>query len=198
MMWALLVMLAGQQATATYVSPPVVSIEPSIRREPIYADPADDVAVHFVATPFGTVAFTSHLPVGWTFRVNIDGNQDGAWGSGHGMPDNSVQTSPDRTFAQDARNGVFCSQYVFTTFEKDPTSIQVSSECGDLKSNGRVSMSGVDGKGRATITLELPSEEVFGTAQTVRIQTCVWNTERWSCQHRLPELLELKRTAIPR
>lgn len=192
-MLALLVMIAAGQVAPSASGP--LSIQSTLNRETIYLDESRGIRVQFGETPSGTVAFTAHLPAGWTFGIDVDGNQDSIWGLGIGMPDAKMETSEDRSFGQDAKNGVFCSQFVFTAFEKDPAEIYSKSECGGLKSSGRVTMSGFDSKMRATITYELPPEEIFGARQTARIQACVWDTVRWNCQHRLPNLLELRRTA---
>ncbi len=188
-MWPLIALLAVQAPNAPAPGLPVVSIQ----GQPVYADQSHNISVEYFELPQGVSVFTSRLPAGWSFGVTVDGNQDGVWGSGSGMPPNSMMTSPDRKFGQDSRNGVFCSQYVFTSVEGDPAQIYSSSECGELPSNSRVIMSGFDSSMRATLTYEIPSVEFFGPAQTARIQVCVWDTARWTCQHKLPNLLELKR-----
>lgn len=187
-MWTLLALLAVQGS----VAPPPLPVV-SIKGQPIYLDPSHNVSVEFFELPNGVSIFTSRLPAGWTFSVSIDGNQDGVWGSGTGMPSNSVTTSTDRKFGQDSRNGVFCSQYVFTSVQGDPSQINVSSECGELPSNGQVVMSGFDSNMRAKVSYEIPSVEVFATEQTARVEVCVWDSARRTCQHTLPNLLELKR-----
>lgn len=193
-MLTLFLVAAAQASGAT--PPPVVSVKGT----PVYVDEAHDILVNFVELPTGNVYFASQLPAGWAFDVSIDGDQNGSWGFGPGKVPPPVKTSPDRTFGQDSRNGVFCSQYVFTSAESDPKQIYSSSECGELKSNGHVNMSGFDGNMRAVVSYEIPSNEFFGSAATARIQVCVWEGTRRTCQHMLPNLLELKRafpTAAP-
>lgn len=188
MMWTILALLAAQQG-AVIPPPPVVVIN----RDEVYSDTKRNVAVRFAEVPMDMVLFSSELPAGWSFEISIDGNQDGKWGMGPGNPDVSVTTSPDRKYGQDSRNGVFCSQYVFSSFENDPTSIYMSSECGGLKSNGRVIMTGLDANMRSRIMFAIPADEIFGASQSAHVQVCVWDTVRWNCQHRLPALLDLKR-----
>jgi hypothetical protein len=160
----------------------------------IYADEARNIDVHLAQSPQHMVVISSHLPAGWTFKVDIDGDQNGVWGAGHNGPDGSRKTSSDLSFGQDTRNGVFCSQYVFSSIRQDPSEIYVTSECGGMKSKGRAILTGFDDEMRATLTLEIPADEFFGSARTARIRACVWDTKRWNCQHPLPHLLELKRS----
>ena len=188
-MWTLLALLASLQGSISSPSP-VVTIE----GEEVYSDTQQGISIRFAETPLGTVNFSSRLPAGWSYEIGVDGDQDGKWGMGPGNPDVSVNTSQDRKYGQASKNGAFCSQYVFSSFHNDPTSIYMSSECGELKSNGRVIMTGFDRSERSHIVLDIPADEFFGDSQSARIQACVWDTARWTCQHRLPDLLELKRT----
>jgi hypothetical protein len=187
-MWTLLALLAVQGSAP----PPPLPVV-STKGQQIYFDPSHNISVEFFELPNGISIFTSRMPAGWTFGVSIDGNQDGVWGSGTGTPSESVATPTDRKFGQDSRNGVFCSQYVFTSVQGDPSQIYASSECGDLPSTGQVIMSGFDSNMRAKISYEIPSLEVFGTKQTAHVEVCVWDTARWACQHMLPNLLALER-----
>jgi len=188
-MWTLVAMLLAQQSAAT-PPPPIVSIKGT----EIYSDTERNVSVRFAETPFDTVLIGSRLPAGWTFGVDVDGDHNGVWGIGPEGLKAAPETSPDHSFGQDQRNGVFCSQYVFTSFPKDPNRIYAESECGGLPSNGRVMMTGFDKEMQATIMYEIPAAEFFDAAGSVRLQVCVWDTARWTCQHRMPDLLELKRT----
>lgn len=188
-MWTILALIAAQGATAATARAPVASIA----GQRVYADPQHNIVVEFVQSPEGITVFTGRMPAGWTFDISVDGNQDGAWGVGKGIPSRSITISPDRKFGQASRTGVFCSQYVFTSVEGDPTQIYSSSGCGELPSDGQVIMSGFDSAMRAKLTYQIPAPELFGTAATVRVQACVWDTVRWSCQHSMPTLLELKR-----
>lgn len=163
----------------------------------VFEDHSADVAVSFGLSAENWAVFESTLPAGWTFKISVDGNKDGAWGYGRGLPDPARRSSSDRSFGQHSRNGIFCSQYIFTTDESDPSQIQTSSQCGDLRSKGRVILSGFDADGRATIKFEIPADEIFGADQAARIQLCVWDTARWLCQHQLPDLLTLDRAPAP-
>lgn len=167
--------------------PPIVSLgwdaggPPSDRD--IYVDAGSGVRVRYAFTPAG-VEFSAHLPAGWTFGVNVDGDQNGVWGSG---PEREgvhfADPTPDRAFGQDSRNGVFCSQYVLTAFATNPQNTYSTSECGRLPSSGTVELTGFDAQMRATITLKIPQAELFGDRADAHLQVCVYDTHNWSCQH---------------
>lgn len=158
----------------------------------IYQDRAQDAVVHLIQTPDGETQLSSHLPAGWSFKVQVDGNQDGVWGVGSGPP-RSMAPTPDRTFGQDARGGIYCSQYLYTSQPGNPNETFASSECGELPSKGHVELSGLDSKTRASITIKLPSDEFFGPQPTAKIRVCVWDTKRWTCQHSLADPLIISR-----
>jgi hypothetical protein len=188
-MWPLWALLAVQSAPIETSLPATMPADGQL----VYADIAHDVAVRFYEWPDGVSVFSSVLPAGWTFQINVDGNQDGVWGSAVGMPIPSLRTSADHTFGQDSRNGVFCSQYILSTTQDEPSEIYASSECGELPSKGRVILSGFDHRMRANITYQIPSDEVFGDRRTAHVQVCVWNGKGITCQQALPGLLELQR-----
>ncbi len=192
-MWEFLPPLLAQLTIVTSAAPPVVSLGSIV----VYADSGRKVKVEFTQTPLGTVLLSSRLPAGWTFAVAIDGDRNGIWGQGAKV-DPSLEASPDRAFGQDSRNGAFCSQYIFSSSELDPREIATKSECGGLASRGGVAMTGYDSEMRTSIVLEIPADEFFGDSSSARVQTCVWDTAKWTCQHRLPALQVLNRTAAAR
>jgi hypothetical protein len=190
----MLVFLAFATAQASSAGTPAPSPVVSGPGTPVYVDEASDVRVSYVELPTGKVYFSSQLPAGWTFRIEVDGDQNGVWGLGAGKKrDLSVVTSPDYSFGRTSPDGLFCPQYIFTHWEQYPTAAYGYSKCGALKSNGRVIMSAPDSKMRATIQYEVPSDEFFGNRPTARIEVCVWDTKKLVCEHAMPELLELKR-----
>lgn len=157
----------------------------------LFEDRQQDIQVRYAFTT-GAVEFSAYLPLGWTFRVEIDGDQNGAWGNGpgEGVPDRS--TSGDRAFGQDSNNGVFCAQYILTTRPGQPEQVYMSSECSGYPSRGRVEMSQLDERRRATITYRIPSAEVFDTHREARLRACVYNGQRWICQHSLARLVVVR------
>ena len=148
----------------------------------IYKDLEHDIRVRYDFTPAG-VEFSAHLPASWTFSVAVDGDQDGRWGDGPEAGRTGTHPTPDRKFAQDSRNGVFCSQYVLTSVPQDPSEIYATSECGGYPSRGSVEMSGFDAAMRATIRLKIPAEELFGDRREAHLQLCIWDTRRWNCHY---------------
>ncbi|MCY7281670.1 MAG: hypothetical protein LH610_12405 [Sphingomonas bacterium] len=158
----------------------------------IYEDRAQDVTVNFTQTSPADVQFSAHLPAGWSYRVQLDGDQDGRWGVGSGSP-TSMKPTADRRFGQDARGGIYCPQYIFTASAEDPTLTYSSSECGRLLSKGHVELSSVDDRTRATVTIKLPADELFGTFKTARIQVCLWDTKQTTCQYTVTDPLVLSR-----
>ncbi len=161
-------------------------------QQAVYEDRAQEVTVNFTQMSTADVQFSAHLPAGWSFMVRIDGDQDGRWGVGIGPPKSSKPTA-DRNFGQDARGGIYCPQYILTASSEDPKQIYASSECGQLPSKGHVELSGLDDRTRATITIKLPADELFGTLQTAKIQVCMWDTKQWTCQYTVADPLVLTR-----
>lgn len=150
----------------------------------LFEDRQREVEVRYAFTP-GNVEFSANLPAGWTFSVQIDGDQNGAWGNGPEGTRLSGDTSGDWAFAQDSRNGVLCAQYILTTVPGRPEDIYASTECNGYPSQGRVEMTQLDARLRATITYRIPSAEVFGTHGDAHLRVCVFDGRRWTCQHSL-------------
>ena len=148
----------------------------------LFKDDQQGYEVKYAFTP-SAVEFSSNLPAGWSFMVKVDGNQDGAWGDGPKGLKFTRRTTVDRAFGQDSRNGIFCSQYIYSSFEDDPSRVFASSECGVMPSKGYVAMSGLDKSTRATITLHIPAAEVFGKFKEARLQICVWDTKQVVCHY---------------
>jgi hypothetical protein len=134
-------------------------------KQTIFEDQGRQVSVHFSGAASAMVEFSSEIPAGWSFTVNVDGDQDGRWGSGHGIPPASVMSSPDYAFGQHGRTGKLCPQYVFTSFESDPSQAQVMSKCGELPSKGQVAIEEAKASGRVAISYILPVSEVSGIDQ---------------------------------
>lgn len=159
----------------------------------IYSDPSLGISVRLAQTQDRRVVINSRLPAGWSFSVDIDGDQDGMWGTGSGFPDEATKTSADRSFGQHAKTGLLCSQYIFSHHPQHPSETYVSSRCGELPSKGRAILTGYGADKRATLSFDLPADELFGDSDTARIRVCVWDTKNWNCQQRRPNLLELRR-----
>jgi hypothetical protein len=85
----------------------------------VFEDRQREIEVRYAFTP-GYVEFSAYLIAGWTFTVEIDGDQNGRWGNGPEALRPTSETSGDRTFGQDSKNGVFCAQYILTTTPEDP------------------------------------------------------------------------------
>jgi hypothetical protein len=158
----------------------------------VYEDRSNDVIVQFVQSADGGAQFSSYLPAGWSFKIQVDGNQDGRWGAGSGPP-RSIAPTADRSYGQDSRGGIYCPQYIYSAQPDDPAETYASSECGQLPSKGHVELSALDAKTRATVTIKLPADEVFGATRTAKIRACVWNTKYWTCQFTLSDPLTLSR-----
>lgn len=161
-------------------------------QQAIYEDRAQEVTVNFTQMSAADVQFSAHLPAGWSFKVQLDGDQDGRWGVGSGPP-TSFKPTADRNFGQDARGGIYCPQYILTASVEDPSLTYASSECGRLPSKGHVELSSLDDQSRATITIKLPADELFGTFKTAKIQVCVWDTKQMTCQYNVTDPLTLTR-----
>jgi hypothetical protein len=162
----------------------------------LFEDAGRDVRIRYDFTPAG-VEFSAHLPAGWTFSVAIDGDQDGRCGEGQQGDRFRVHSTVDRKFAQDSRNGVFCSAYVLSASTQDPGRIYASTECGGLPSGGTVVMTGFDARMRATITFRIPTEEIFGGRPNAHLQICLWDTQRWTCRYTPANPFVLQRPAGP-
>lgn len=163
----------------------------------LFADRQRDVEVRYAFTP-GNVEFSAYLPAGWDFSVQIDGDQNGIWGNGPEGASPRSATSGDRVFGQDSRNGVFCAQYVLTTAPGRPEDIYASTECNGFPSQGRVEMTQLDARLRATIIYRIPSAEVFGTRANAHLRVCVWDGQRRTCQHSLASPFVLQRPNMGR
>lgn len=150
----------------------------------IYEDGQREIAVRF-AFVSGAVEFSAYLPAGWSFSVQVDGDQNDAWGNGPEGTRLSGDTSGDRAFGQDSRNGVLCAQYILTSVPGRPEDIYASTECNGYPSQGRVEMTQLDERLRATITYRIPSAEIFGTRPDAHLRVCVWDGQRRTCQHSL-------------
>lgn len=159
----------------------------------IFEDKMRNVSVEYAPTRDGHVEFSSYLPAGWSFKIDIDGDQNGAWGVGSGAPSEPMKPTPDHAFGQDERNGIFCSQYILTSVPHQPDEVYATSECGALPSRGHVEISGMDAALHATIKYVLPADELFGSEPTAKIKVCVWDTIKLSCQHSVAHPLILER-----
>lgn len=160
------------------------SAQPTQSGGTLFEDRRREIEVRYAFTP-GYVEFSAYLIAGWTFTVEIDGDQNGRWGNGAEAGRPTSETSGDRTFGQDSRNGVFCAQYILTTTPKNPQEVYASSLCSGYPSRGRVEMTQFDNRQRATITYRIPSAEVFGPHRDARLRVCVFDGRRRTCQHSL-------------
>jgi hypothetical protein len=128
--------------------------------------------------------FSGDMPAGWTFSVRIDGDRDGRWGYGPEREGIARETSsPDRSYGQDSRGGVFCAQYILTSSPDDPAQVYASSDCDGYPSQGHVEMTQLDRRGWARITYSLPAAELLGGRSDVHLQICLWDSNRWTCAH---------------
>lgn len=125
------------------------------------------------------IQFSSNLPAGWSFTVAVDGDQNGAWGIGSDQP--SLYKSPDFKIGQDTHNGIFCVQYVFTALKSDLNQIFGSSDCEGFQTGGSVVIGQMTDKHSATITYRMPTSVMFGQDKTIKLQICVWDTQREKC-----------------
>ena len=157
----------------------------------LFEDSQREIAVRFAFVP-GAVEFSAYLPAGWTFSIEIDGDQNGAWGNGPESAHPTSATSGDRRFTQGSETGSFCAQYILTTRPARPDEVYASTECGGYRSAGRVEISQMDDRRRATITYRIPSAEVFDTHRDARLRACVYNGRQWACQHSLANLSVLR------
>jgi hypothetical protein len=162
----------------------------------LFEDRERGIEVRYALTP-ANVEFSADLPAGWTFAVQIDGDRNGIWGNGPGRGTPTSFTSGDLVFGQDSRNGVFCAQYVLTAAPENPAEIYATSECNGYPSHGRVEMTQLDRRLRATITYRIPSAEVFGTQAEARLRVCVWDGRQWACQHSLASPFVLRNPDRP-
>lgn len=162
----------------------------------VFHDRERETEVRYAFTP-GHVEFSANLPAGWTFSVAIDGDRNGAWGNGPQTGRSTGATSGDRSFGQDSRNGVFCAQYILTTTPGNPEQIHASTDCNGYPSQGRVEMTQLDPRLRATITYRIPSAEVFGTHGDARLRVCVFDGRQSVCYHSLANLFVLRNPDAP-
>lgn len=160
------------------------SAQPARSGGTLFEDRQREIEVRYAFTP-GYVEFSAYLIAGWTFSVEIDGDQNGIWGHGPEALRPTSETSGDRTFGQDSKNGVFCAQYILTTTPENPAQVYASSLCSGYPSRGRVEMTQIDTRQRATITYRIPSAEVFGTHRDARLRVCVFDGRQSTCQHSL-------------
>jgi hypothetical protein len=158
----------------------------------VYEDAAHNITIHYMPTSDGRVRFSSTLPLGWTFQIDIDGDQNGIWGSGS-EGSHSAYLTTDLIYAQETPDGVFCPAYVLTSKTEDPSQIYASSVCGSFHSMGHEELSAEDATGRATISFDMPADEIFAGKSTAHLQACVWDTKQETCQHTLPSLLIIPR-----
>ena len=148
----------------------------------VFKDKSRDVEVRYAVRP-DSVDFSAYMPAGWAISVGIDGDQNGQWGNGAGRKAGETDTSPDRKYGQDVRGGAFCAQYILASIEGDPSEVYMSSDCDGYPSKGRVEISQIDSRGRATVTLHIPSGEVFGPWPDAHLQVCLWDSHTSVCQH---------------
>lgn len=168
------------------------SAQPAQAGGTLFQDRQREIEVRYAFTP-GNVEFSAYLPAGWTFSVQIDGDQNGAWGNGPEGTRLSGDSSGDWSFAQDSRNGVFCAAFILTTVPGRPEDIYSTTECNGYPSHGRVEMTQLDARLRATITYRIPLAEVFGTGGEAHLRVCVFDDQRQTCQHSLANPFVLQR-----
>ncbi len=125
------------------------------------------------------IQFSSELPAGWSFTVAVDGDQNGVWGVGSSQE--TSDRSPDFKIGQDSENGIFCGQYILTASATDPTQVFSSTDCDGFPSGGTVTMSQMTQKKSAEITYQIPTSVMFGKNNTIKLQICVWDTQRNKC-----------------
>jgi hypothetical protein len=130
------------------------------------------------------IELSGDMPAGWTFSVGVDGDRDGRWGYGAEREDLHRKTSsPDWSYGQDSRGGVFCAQYILTSNPADPAQVYASTDCDGYPSQGHVEMTQLDKRGWARITYSLPAAELFGGRADVHLQICLWDSKRLACAH---------------
>lgn len=159
----------------------------------IFEDRALGAVVTSIQPSPDEVLFTSLLPDGWSFKVLLDGDQDGKWGVGTGHPKSPGPTS-DRSFGLHADGKSLCVQHILTASTEHPDQAFASTDCGAFPSRTALEFGDLDKAGRRPVTIRIPSTEVFGTGQSAKISVCVWNTERMTCQYRLADLYVLTRS----
>jgi hypothetical protein len=162
----------------------------------IFRDTARGIEVHYDFTPAG-IEFSARLPDEWSFTVNIDGNQDGKWGNGPESDSIVSRQTEDRAYSKESRGGSFCPQYILSWISQDPTQSGSSSICGGYPSKGSVEMWAPDAQDRATMTLKIPLDEVFGKHADAHVQICVWDTHSRTCQFTPAKPFVLRRPAMP-
>ena len=162
-------------------------------QQPLYEDRAQAVVVNYTQLSSTNVSFSSHMPRGWSFQVQLDGDQNGRWGVGSGLPKSDAPTA-DRTFGLHADGKTYCFQHILTAMPEDPNLVLASTQCGRHPSRGDVAFGPIDEQDRRSITINLPTAELFGTFQTARIRVCVWDTKQIVCQYTLADPLVLTRS----
>jgi hypothetical protein len=128
------------------------------------------------------VLFSAHLPAGWSFTVDIDGDQNGIWGYGPSPDIPSAESSTDHAFGQD-KNGTFCAQYILSSFPQNPSEVRVNTDCDGFPSRGTIEIGQMDAQRRATMTLKVPMSDVFGNGPDAHLQVCVWDTIQSDCRY---------------
>ena len=161
----------------------------------LFHDPAREVEINYRFTPDG-VEFFADLPAGWSFTLVVDSDRNGVWGNGAGLAAATGRPSADRKFGQDGRNGVFCAQLIYASAPTDPDEVMASTDCNGYRSGGRVEMSQLDDRDRATIRYVIPAREVFGEHTDARLQVCVWDTRRSTCHYSPSDPFVLTRPAL--
>ncbi|HEX4736540.1 MAG TPA: hypothetical protein VH331_03155 [Allosphingosinicella sp.] len=159
----------------------------------LFVDPERKVEVTY--TFIGDeVLFSAHLPAEWSFKVNVDGDQNGVWGYGPSLDMPSADSSADHSFGRD-KNGTFCAQYILSSFPQNPSQTRVTSDCDGFPSKGSIEICQEDAQHGATMTLKVPIAEVFGNQPDAHLQVCVWDTNRSTCQYTLAKPFILVRPA---
>jgi hypothetical protein len=162
------------------------------RRENLIVDDSQlDISIYY--TDSGTSAvFAGHLREGWSFGVNVDGNQDGKWGYGADDPQSLLRPTDDFFFG--ARNdGTLCPGYIYAGRPNDPDMVQRESQCGALPSLGTVDRTSSDRQGFVFLTYKIPKAELFKNKGNAHILISVWDGESHYYYYTLTNPLVLKR-----
>ena len=139
--------------------------------------------------------FYSELPAGWSFKVVVDSDQNGVWGSGFDLPTQTLRQSPDFLIGQHSKNGIFCGAYVLTASSSDPAQIFAATDCDGFQTGGTVTISQMTQKQSAEITYNVPTSVIFGKNDTIRLQICVWDTKRSQCYFSPAQPYVIKKSA---
>ncbi|RYF21055.1 MAG: hypothetical protein EOO77_06790 [Oxalobacteraceae bacterium] len=128
----------------------------------------------------GQIVFNALLPEGWSFSLNVDGDQNGVWGNGNGTDPALMTNSKDYTYGS-TKSGYLCSQYIYTG-SADSLSVNASSACSARPSRGHMILGpGAIAEELVSSAVSVPIAEFFGTHSDARIQICIFNTKNWSC-----------------